>query len=67
MIFIDNKYTNYYYSIVDRAKARTLSPEIYSEKHHIVPKSLGGDNSKNNLAKLTAGNTLSAIDYLLKW
>jgi hypothetical protein len=54
MIFIKNKYTNYYYNIVDKAKARTLSPEIYTEKHHIIPKSLGGDNSKDNLAKLTA-------------
>jgi len=54
MIFITNKYTKYYYSIVEQAKARTLPPETYIEKHHIIPKSLGGDNSKDNMAKLTA-------------
>jgi sRNA-binding carbon storage regulator CsrA len=38
--------------IIERAKNRTL--EGYSEKHHIIPKCLGGDNSKDNLVKLTA-------------
>lgn len=39
-------------SIIDRAKNRELIG--YSEKHHIIPKCLGGDNSKENLVKLTA-------------
>lgn len=26
----------------------------YTEKHHIIPKSLGGDNSKENIVRLTA-------------
>jgi len=52
MIFIDNKYTRWYYNIIDRAKERTL--EVYTEKHHIIPKSCGGNNSKENLVKLTA-------------
>ena len=65
MIFIDNKYTRIYYDIIDRAKSRTLSENIYTEKHHIIPQSfyksrsktgwLDGDyNSKKNLAILTA-------------
>jgi hypothetical protein len=52
MIFIDNKYTNIYYSIINRAKSRTISG--YTENHHIIPKSLGGDNSHENLVALTA-------------
>ena len=52
MIFIDNKYTRIYNSIVDRAKTRTISG--YTENHHIIPRSLGGSNSKDNLAALTA-------------
>jgi hypothetical protein len=52
MIFIDNKYTRWYYNIINRAKTRSLSD--YKEKHHIIPKSMGGDNTKNNLVKLTA-------------
>lgn len=52
MIFIDNKYTRWYYNIVTNAKFRI--PTGYTENHHIIPKSCGGDNSKNNLVALTA-------------
>ena len=52
MIFIENKYTRYYYSIIDRAKNRSITG--YTENHHIIPKSLGGTNQKHNLVKLTA-------------
>jgi len=53
MLFIDNKYTKWYNSIISNAQSRT---EItgYTEKHHIVPKSLGGSNNSNNLVVLTA-------------
>lgn len=54
MYFIESKYTNWYNSIIFRAKNRVLSDNIYTEKHHIIPKSLGGNNTKDNLAKLTA-------------
>lgn len=54
MIFIQNKYTKIYYSIISRAQSRDLPKETYTEKHHIIPKSLGGGNSKDNLAVLTA-------------
>lgn len=52
MIFIDNKYTRWYYNIVNSVKHRI--PTGYTEKHHIIPKSCGGDNSKDNLVVLTA-------------
>lgn len=51
MIFIDNKYTRWYYNIVTNATFRI--PTGYTEKHHIIPKSCGGSNSKENLVKLT--------------
>ena len=53
-MYLQNKYTKCYYSIVERAKSRVLSTEIYTEKHHVVPSSLGGTNEKSNLVKLTA-------------
>jgi 5-methylcytosine-specific restriction endonuclease McrA len=53
-MYLQNKYTNVYNSIIERAKSRELPKEIYTEKHHIIPKSLGGSNSKNNLVNLTA-------------
>ena len=52
MIFINNKYTTWYNNIISSAKLRTNYG--YTERHHIIPKSLGGDNSKDNLIDLTA-------------
>ena len=52
MIFINNKYTKWYKTIVNNAKNRIL--EGYSETHHIIPKSLGGTNNNDNLVRLTA-------------
>jgi hypothetical protein len=54
MIFIDNKYTRIYYEIVERAKIRELGTNVYKEKHHVIPRSIGGDNSKQNIVALTA-------------
>jgi len=51
-MFKDNKYTRWYYNIVDRARTRDL--DGYAETHHIIPKSLGGSNESNNLVNLTA-------------
>lgn len=51
-IFIDNKYCRLYYMIIERAKSRVFLG--YTEKHHIIPKSLGGSNEENNLVNLTA-------------
>lgn len=53
-MYLSNKYTKCYNSIIDRAKSRVLSKDIYSERHHIVPKSLGGSNDQTNLVTLTA-------------
>jgi hypothetical protein len=52
-MFIKNKYTKTYYSIITRAKSRS-SLTCYTEKHHIIPKSLGGSNNSENLVCLTA-------------
>lgn len=45
-------YTQIHDSIINRAKFRTLNE--YSEKHHIIPKCLGGVNDKSNIVSLTA-------------
>jgi hypothetical protein len=54
MVFNDSKYTRWYNQLIDQAKVRILSRDVYTEKHHIVPQSLGGDNSIDNLVSLTA-------------
>jgi hypothetical protein len=51
-MYLQNKYTIWYYNIVYSAQTRIISE--YSEKHHIIPRSLGGNNLESNLVKLTA-------------
>lgn len=53
MLFENNKYSKWYYSIVNNATTRDAL-KGYSEKHHIIPKSIGGSNSKENLVVLSA-------------
>lgn len=48
--FIENKYYNTYFKIINRSKQQ--APEIY-EKHHIIPKCLGGTNKTENIVKLS--------------
>ena len=50
-----NKSMNYkhiYNQLCQRSQTRTWEKSKY-EKHHIIPKSIGGDNSKSNIALLT--------------
>lgn len=47
-----NKYTRWYNNITEQAKSRII--DGYTEKHHIVPRSLGGNDDASNLVNLTA-------------
>jgi len=50
--YIVNKYFYCYYNIINN---RTKNPPIgYIEKHHILPKCLGGTNDASNIVRLTA-------------
>jgi hypothetical protein len=42
-MFFDNKYTKTYYKLIDKYCG------IEGEKHHIIPRSLGGTNKKENI------------------
>ena len=46
-------YLMHYSALIDNAKARE-SVNCYMEKHHIIPKCMGGTDDKSNLVKLTA-------------
>lgn len=45
-------YHRIYLQLIEAAKRRT-APLMFTEKHHILPKSLGGDNTLQNIAILT--------------
>lgn len=59
-MFKNNKYTKWYYEIINNATSQNrikldknnLNYKYY-EKHHIIPKSLGGNNLQSNLVLLT--------------
>ena len=53
-MFIKNKYTKWYFQIIENAKLKSHEYEQYYEMHHVIPKSLGGSNKSENLIKLTA-------------
>lgn len=46
-------YKSLYERLVSHAKTRQCTEEYY-EVHHIIPRCMGGDNSKDNLVALTA-------------
>lgn len=48
-MFLENKYSRWYNSIVLRYKN---SPPLKGEKHHIIPRFMGGDDSPDNLVLL---------------
>ena len=50
-MYLQNKYTNWYKSII--ANAQLTESGGYTESHHIIPKCLGGTNDKSNLVRLS--------------
>jgi len=57
-------YLKIYRDLIDRASRRAL--EEYSEKHHVIPRCLGGDNEPDNLVKLTPEEHFVAHQLLIK-
>lgn len=48
-----NKYAKYYHLIIEHRKQNPLVDQ-YTEKHHIIPRSLGGSDELENLVALSA-------------
>lgn len=57
-------YSRIYTELMERANDRAL--EGYSERHHIVPKCMGGDNKPRNIAILTPEEHYLAHQLLVK-
>jgi len=51
-MFKENKYKVWHDNIIKKAFDRKIKG--YFERHHILPRSLGGSNKKDNIVKLTA-------------
>lgn len=57
-------YTRHYYSLIEKAKSRTITE--YTEEHHIIPKCIGGSDDRLNLVKLTPEEHYVAHQLLVK-
>lgn len=51
---LENKYTKWYNHFIETRKFRQIHQDQYTEIHHIIPRSLGGSDSRDNLITLTA-------------
>lgn len=56
-----------HYDLLIAKRGKTEKPEGYSERHHIVPKSLGGSDEASNLVYLTAKEHFVAHMLLAKY
>lgn len=67
-LFANDKYSmdykKHYDALIERSKTRTLTG--YTEKHHIIPKCMGGDDSKHNIVRLTPEEHYVAHQLLVK-
>lgn len=58
-------YKSIYESLISKARERSLV-DGYSEKHHVIPKCMGGSNERSNLVVLTAEEHFLAHQLLVK-
>lgn len=57
-------YQKHYSLLIERARNRIL--DAYTERHHIIPRCLGGRNKKENLVSLTPEEHFVAHQLLVK-
>jgi hypothetical protein len=64
MIIYSQKYYTKYNQIVKHYKELDLkkSKDLYTESHHVIPKSMGGTNKKENLVRVPG-----RVHFLLHW
>lgn len=59
-------YQKIYDSLIARGKNRVLPPGTYTERHHIIPKCIGGSNDEANLVSLLPEEHFVAHQLLIK-
>ena len=60
----DRHWSSHYIKLVVRAKDRVVKG--YTEKHHVIPKCMGGEDRKQNYVRLTAEEHYLAHQLLVK-
>lgn len=67
IIILNNLYLKAYSILISKAIIREFPNDAYSEKHHIVPRSMGGSNNILNIVKLTAKEHYLAHRFLTRF
>jgi hypothetical protein len=62
----ETKYSKWYLLLIEKARIRKLPKETYTEGHHVIPKSWGGLNTRDNIVRLTAKEHYIAHAFLWK-
>lgn len=65
-MFLENKYRRWYFNLINKRLKIKIPSSDYSEKHHIIPLSLGGSNDQSNVVRLTAREHYIAHLLLVK-
>lgn len=65
-MFLTNAYSEEYYKIINDRKIQHKD-SVYCEKHHIIPKSLGGPNNRDNLVYLSAKDHFRCHQLLVQF
>jgi len=64
MMFLDNKYTKWYYKIIEYRKQNLF--EGYTERHHIIPRCMNGSDDADNIVSLSAREHFVCHRLLIK-
>lgn len=59
-------YEKLYFAFIEKYKNQVFDDGVYTEKHHIIPRHAGGDDSKQNLIRLTYRQHIFAHNLLWK-
>ena len=57
-------YAAHYDKLIFRARTRIL--DCYRERHHVIPKCMGGSNARDNIVELTGAEHYVAHQLLIK-
>lgn len=66
-MFVDNKYKKMYEQLIEHRRNNQPDDIVYCEKHHILPRSLGGTDESDNIVKLTGREHFIAHRLLVKF
>ncbi len=59
-------YLKIYNNLINCVRMNNTEDNVYYEEHHILPRCMGGDNSKDNLVKMTPEQHYVAHQLLVK-